>query len=88
MTETRDPRIADDDTLVRRAFAAYYRAGTREGYEPQQLDIPAHTSHVAEHNGKHYVILENINGVLAVYRVRNDGILKQLRRWPAAIENY
>jgi hypothetical protein len=27
-------------------------------------------------------------GVLAVYRVRNDGILKGLKRWPKAIEEY
>jgi hypothetical protein len=36
--------------------------------------------------GKRYVVLRNTKGVLAVYRVRNDGILKGLRRWPAALE--
>jgi hypothetical protein len=28
------------------------------------------------------VVLENVNGPLAVYRVRNDRTLKRLRRWP------
>jgi hypothetical protein len=38
------------------------------------------------HNGRRYVVLQNVNGVLAVYRVRHDGILKRLRRWPKDIE--
>lgn len=33
-----------------------------------------------------YVVLENVSGILAVYRVRNDGKLKGLRRWPAQLE--
>jgi hypothetical protein len=32
------------------------------------------------------VILENVNGVLADYRVRNDGIIKGLKRWPKELE--
>jgi hypothetical protein len=35
-----------------------------------------------------YVVLENVNGVLAVYRVRNDGMLRRMRRWPKAIEEW
>ena len=85
MTDTHGETIADDDTLLRRAFAAYYRAGTREGYSEEQIIIPANTSYVTEHNGKRYVVLENVNGVLAVYRVRTSGVLKGLRRWPKQI---
>jgi hypothetical protein len=81
MTDTRSPAIADDDTLLRRAFAAYFRSAT----EPSP-DQPANDSYVTEHGGRLYVVLVNVNGVLAVYRVRNDGILKGLRRWPEAIE--
>jgi hypothetical protein len=31
-------------------------------------------------------VLRNVNGVLAVYRIRNDGMLKRVRRWPQAVE--
>jgi hypothetical protein len=61
--------------VTRRAFAAYFRSGG--------IDQPANSSGVVEHNGKAYVVLENVNGILAVYRVRNDGMLKRLRRWPS-----
>lgn len=44
---------------------------------------PANYSGVVEHNGREYVVLRNANGILAVYRIRNDGMLKALRRWPA-----
>lgn len=84
MTDTHGEAIADDDTLLRRAFAAYFRSAKAEGaWSPDQ---PANTSYVTEHDGKRYVVLENVNGVLAVYRVRTSGVLKGLRRWPKAIE--
>jgi hypothetical protein len=69
--------IDTDDRLVSRAFAAYFRAGG--------IDQPANYSGVVIHDGKRYVILVNANTILAVYRVRNDGMLKRLRRWPAAL---
>jgi hypothetical protein len=38
---------------------------------------------VEEHNRRLFVVLRNGNGVLAVYRVRNDGPLKWIReRFP------
>jgi hypothetical protein len=79
--------MTDEQDLLRRAFAAYYRSGAREGLTEQQINIPASTSYVTEHDGKAYVVLENVNGVLAVYRVRNDGMLKGLRRWPSEVEH-
>jgi hypothetical protein len=72
--------------LVRRAMAAYYRSGRREGFTDEQITIPANTSYLAEVDGKQYVVLENVNGTLAVYRVRNDGVLKGLKRWPKELE--
>lgn len=66
-----------DERLVTRAFAAYFRAGG--------IDQPANYSGVVLHDGKRYVVLVNAGGFLAVYRVRNDGMLKRLRRWPAAL---
>ena len=70
----------DEDDVIRRAFAAWFRGGGR--------DQPANTSSVQEHGGKFYVELHNVNGTLAVYRVRNDGVLKRLKRWPKTVEDY
>ena len=67
-----------NDDLVSRALAAYFRVGNTEQ--------PANTSGVAEHDGKEYVVLHNANGILAVYRVLNDGGLKAMKRWPKEIE--
>ena len=61
-----------------RAFAAYFRSGEREQ--------PSNSSSLVEHMGLRYVVLENENGVLAVYRIRNDGILRRMKRWPKEIE--
>lgn len=67
-----------DEDLIRRAFAAYFRAGG--------TDQPANESAVVERDGKRYVVLRNVRGTLAVYRVRTSGALKALRRWPGEIE--
>jgi hypothetical protein len=68
---------ADEDDLLRRAFAAWFRGGG--------TDQPSNSSAVEKHNRKEYVVLRNANGLLAVYRVRNDDMLKRLRRWPSSI---
>lgn len=67
--------IADGDELTRRAFAAYFRAGGTER--------PERSSGVVERDGKLYVVLSGSRGILAVYRVRNDGMLRRMRRWPS-----
>lgn len=72
-----------DEELTQRAIAAYYRSA-RGG---EILDQPSSgASGVTEHEGKEYVILRNVNGVLAVYRVRPSGALKGLRRWPKELD--
>lgn len=63
------------DDLVRRALAAYYRGG----------GTGTPLARVIEHDGRQYVVL-GLKDDVAVYRVRNDGMLKGLKRWPAAIE--
>jgi hypothetical protein len=46
-------------------------------------------SNVVKHDdGRHYVVLRNVRGTLAVYRVRNDQMLKRLKRWPDALDRY
>jgi hypothetical protein len=73
-----------DDDLTRRAFAAYFRT---ERDANTVVDQPAASaSGLVEHEGKTYVVLHSARGTLAVYRVRNSGQLKRLRRWPAALD--
>ena len=69
-----------NDPLIRRAMAAYYRSGHSDGLTDTEITIPADSSYLCEFGGHQYVVLNNINGVLAVYRVRNNGVLKGLKR--------
>jgi hypothetical protein len=71
--------------LATRAAAAYYRiAGHDHGSPP-----PAIASvRVCDLDGKRYVVVQNVNAALEVYRVRpSDGVLRRMRRWPKAIES-
>jgi hypothetical protein len=70
------------DELTSRAMAAYFRS------EGAAADQPADVHGLMEWDGKSYVVLRNVRGILAVYRVRTSGALKRLRRWPAGIERY
>jgi hypothetical protein len=72
------------DDLTRRAFAAYFRSADREGVVA--VDQPAIDSGPVEYQGRTYVVLRNVRGTLAVYRVRTTGLLRRLKRWPKAIE--
>ena len=69
----------ENDELLARAFSAWFRHGRKVG---GAIDFPGNESAVEEDHGHQYVILRNVRGVMAVYRVRNDGILKSLKRWP------
>jgi hypothetical protein len=77
---TTEPKLYGDDDLVRRAMAAYFRHGGDIVDQPSRSD-----SSPVEFDGKDYVVLVNTYHILAVYRLRNDGMLKGLRRWPAAL---
>ena len=68
----------DPKEYERRAYAAWFRGGG--------TDQPANTSGVRSHQRKNYVVLENARGTMAVYRIKNDGVLRRLRRWPPQIE--
>lgn len=68
----------DDQDIMRRAMAAYFKSGA--------IDQPASSISQVESIGElHYAVLRNGGGTLAVYRVRNDGMLKRLKRWPKEI---
>ncbi|WP_157948321.1 hypothetical protein [Pulveribacter suum] len=73
----------DEQDLLRRAFAAHFRAAGSGIGQPLQ---PSKDSDVRVVDGKTYVVLRNVGGILKVYRVRNDGMLKGLKRWPAELE--
>ena len=46
-------------------------------------------SGVELHDGLQYVVLRNVNGLLAVYRIRPDnGVIRRLKRWPAELGKY
>lgn len=63
-----------------RALAAYWKTA-QEG-----APIPRAQSDLYEDDqGKYYVVLSNSTDILAVYRVRNDDVLKRLKRWPNAL---
>lgn len=60
----------------RRALAAWFRTGGIE--QPKQPET-------WRCGGLFYVVLRNARGILAIYRVRNDGALKRLKRIPAEL---
>lgn len=69
----------DEDDVLRRAWAAYYRFADTSN--PDQPSIPI--SGYEELNGLDYVVLRNHERTLAVYRVtRKDNVLRRLKRWP------
>jgi hypothetical protein len=49
------------------------------------VDQPSNDSGEVSIAGKNYVVLRNVRGIMAVYRVRNDGALKRLKRWPEGL---
>ena len=79
--------FAEANSLTDRAKAAYYRNGKKEidGWVRRGPD----RVETVEHDGLFYIRLSNVNGILAVYRVRSVGgelVLKGLKRWPKALE--
>jgi hypothetical protein len=82
MPTTTKQTIPDETELTARAITAYYNARRKLG---GAIDAPANTSGLREIDGLAYIVLENVNGVLAVFRLRNDGVLKALKRWPEGV---
>lgn len=71
-----------DEGLIRRAIAAVAREAARLGGEMMQPG----GREVVTVNGLRYVVLSNVRGIIAVYRVRPDGILKGMKRWPKELD--
>lgn len=68
--------------IERRALMAYQKAGAGLG----DAYVQPGACEVRTVQDMAYAVLSNVSGILAVYRVRRDGKLKGLKRWPAALE--
>lgn len=77
--------LTGEDELYHRAVRAYYLNARRHNYVPQQP--AAARSGLETLEDKDYMVLRNHERMLAVYRVRKDGIMKLLRRPPKALLN-
>jgi hypothetical protein len=62
-----------------RALSAYFKS------EDGMVQQPT-TPEIMEIKDRKYVVLHNVNGVLAVYRIKTDDILKRLKRYPKEID--
>lgn len=70
----------DDKDLERRAFAAWHR------FYPDASSEPPARAKVVVVDSLKYVVLESRVYTVAVYRVRNDGQLKKLKRFPSWVD--
>jgi hypothetical protein len=70
--------IDPEPQLLRRAYVAWYKSGGT---------APPTTSYVTTHKGLSYVVVQNA-GRIVVYRIKNDGMLRALRRWPHQVERW
>jgi hypothetical protein len=68
--------------VVSRALRSYFK---KEGHQAAQPTVRG--THQQEVADKSYVVLRNGSGVLAVFRIRTNGVLKRLRRWPTELED-
>ena len=82
-TNIRKAPASEGGSVIDRAYAAHFRQAAREG----TAAVTPAAGRLREAGGKRYVVLEDAGGgVLRVYRVRNDGMLKGLKRWPRELE--
>ena len=66
------------DELENRIFKAYHKYYDNEVFTAPE---PCHSIHYVSYKGYDYAVLYNINGVLAVYRIKDDDSLKQMNRY-------
>ena len=69
----------EDPDIVRRSLAAYLRSPAAKKEHPSGLPL------MLSYEDKRYSAIINGNGVLAIYRIRNDLQLKRMRRIPVPI---
>lgn len=66
-----------DQRILQRAFAAYLKIDGTAAEQPIE-----HRSGELVCSGLRYVVLRSTRRVLAVYRVKNNGALRRMKRWP------
>jgi len=63
--------------LEEMVWVAYYRK-QKKPFNPYSPEAKEQQIHWVEHAGKTYAVIQNVNGILAVYQVRNDYSLKEI----------
>lgn len=71
--------MSEKKGLIARAIEAYLSKGGP--------DQPGRDSEERDLDDRHYVVLRNARGLLAVYRLEGDGGLRRLGEWPEALNN-
>jgi|APCry1669192269_1035402.scaffolds.fasta_scaffold55710_2 hypothetical protein len=71
-----------DEVLVDSAISLFLRENRSSSSEPDQ-----YASSVEQLEGRLYVVLRNYNGVLAVYEVVGNGVLKKASKVPKALKD-
>lgn len=69
----------DNEDLVKRAIASYLRNGGP--------DQPGKGCEVREFDGRRYVVLRNVRGVLAVYLQEGVLMLRRQDEWPPSLHD-
>jgi hypothetical protein len=87
------PRLAR--WLLTLGIVATLAANMARGWSHGPARPPAGDSPVVSYQGTDYVVLQNVNGVLAVYEIREWDIwdegqaeVVRLAKWPTAIEEW
>lgn len=70
--------MSEKKGLIARAIETYLSKGGP--------DQPGRDSEERDLDGRHYVVLRNTRGFLAVYRLEGDGGLRRLGEWPKELE--
>ena len=70
--------------LIQQAIRAWKRYEQYHGFYPTQPSMS--DSQILRDGGDLYIILANCNGILAVYRVRENGTLFRLKNIPQKVE--
>jgi hypothetical protein len=71
-------RAASNPDLLSRGYAAYFRSGG--------VDLPSNASDVIVFGAKTYVVVRNVLGILAIYRLLKSGQLRRLKRYPVGLD--
>ena len=72
--------------ITRRAYAAYFVGRAQPADKRPQPNVLVEPNVVVDHDGLRYAVIRDTGGAaLAVFRVRNDGMLRRMKRPPAAV---